>query len=166
MTKKMPAILVLAVVCACSGGKDGGGTTTGTDPNAGGSPSTADLTAGEPNGARETATQLTSGTPVVASLPVGDYDFYKFTVPAGGATVHVQTFDEGGTGCASIDTDVEVYDSSPVVDPADAWVMESDDTGIGTCEDFTVDLPAGTNYVAVSGWSNFQFNYTVKVTVP
>ncbi|HET8542087.1 MAG TPA: hypothetical protein VFL83_19575 [Anaeromyxobacter sp.] len=164
MTKKTLAIVAAAVVCACGGGKDSG--SPAGDPNAG-DPNAGEPSAGEPNGSMVAATPLTLGTPVVATLPdVNDYDFYKFTVPARGATVHVQTFDQGGTGCNSVDTYVEVYDSTPVSDPIDAWVTDSDDTGINTCEDFTVTLPEGTNYVAISGWSGFPFSYTVKVSIP
>jgi hypothetical protein len=153
---KTLAIAVAAAVSACGASKDGGG------PAAQPATGTA-----EPNDTIATATALTPGTPLVASLPdVNDYDFYKFPIPAGGATVRIQTFDRSGTSCSAVDTYVEVYDPAATTSLVDGYVTDSDDTGLGACEDFTVALPEGTNYVAVSGWLGFPFDYTVKVTIP
>jgi hypothetical protein len=155
--KKTLALAVVAILAAACGGK-----ATDTPPADPVPPAT-----GEPNGTPATATALALGTPRAGALPdVNDYDFYAFTVPAGGATVRIQTFDRTGTSCSAVDTFVEVYDASAVSNLVDAYVTESDDTGIGACEDFPVALPEGTNYVAVSGWLGFPFDYTVKVSVP
>jgi hypothetical protein len=117
-----------------------------------------------------TATQLTIGTAIQATISSGtEHDYYKFTVPAGGATVRVQTFDQGGTVCdptnETVDTIVFVYDSSG------ALVDWFDDTTVNKvwqswCEDFTVALPEGTNYLDVQGYPPTPFVYTVKVTIP
>jgi len=114
------------------------------------------------------ATQITVGTPVVATISSGsDFDYYKFTVPSGGAIVRFQTFDEGGTTCdpinGTVDPYVEVYDTSTNLVGAD------DDGGVAPfCEDLSVTLPAGTNYVMVqSALINPPvFVYTLLVTIP
>jgi len=146
--KKTFALAVAAFLAAC--GSDSSAPTP--DP-------------GEPNGSIAEATQMTPGTPVVATITgPTDYDYFKFTVPAGGATVLFQTFDQGGTSCDlandSVDPFVEVYNT------AGSLVGWSDDSGINWCEDFSLTLAAGTNYVAVSGYPPYPFVYTLKVTIP
>jgi hypothetical protein len=148
--KKILALVAAALVSACSGSKSdsGGGN---TNP-------------GEPNGTIAQATQMTLGTPIVGTVSTeSDLDVYKFTVPTSGATVRIQTFDQGGVNCdptnESVDTKVVVYDT------AGNKVTESDDSGLIWCEDFNVTLGAGTNYVEVSGWPPIPFVYTLKVNV-
>jgi hypothetical protein len=158
--KKTFALFAAAVVSACSGSSRD----STTSPAAPIAPNP-----GEPNETLATATPLTPGTPVVATISSGtDLDSYKFTVPSGGATVHFQTFDQGGTACdpahAGVDPVVEVLDASGT----SLW-YEDDSPSVPTaqpyCEDFTVHLDAGTNYVVVSGWEPFPFVYTLKVDV-
>jgi hypothetical protein len=147
MNKTMSALACAALLAGCSSGDDDGG----SFPNP-----------GEPNETLATATALPLGTLIAATIANdADYDFYKFTL-ATAATVHIQTFDGGGTSCDlandSVDPFVEVYNSSQ------SWVTLSDDSGINWCEDFTVFLPAGTNYVAISGFPPYPFVYTLVVT--
>lgn len=153
--KKIAALIASAVVSACDG--------------AGDAPAPPDP--GEPNGSVETATPLTPGTPVVATISATtDADYFRFSVPAGGASVRVQTFDEGGATCglasAPLDTYVEVFDpaATPLLD-CDAVPSPCDDSGVGWCEDVTVVLPAGTSYVAVSGYPPYPLVYTLVVTI-
>jgi len=122
----------------------------------------------EPNDTFAQATQITVGTPVVAIISSGsDYDYFKFTVPVGGASVRFQTFDQGGTTCdpanGNVDPYVRVYDASMNLAGAD------DDGGVAPfCEDVLVLLPAGTNYVLVES-ALIQppvFAYTLQVTIP
>jgi len=87
-------------------------------------------------------------------------------VPAGGATVHFQTFDEGGTACDPLgrgDTIVEVFDASRTL----LWY--EDDSSVPSalpwCEDFSVPLAAGTHFAVVGGWGPFPFNYTLRIEI-
>jgi hypothetical protein len=112
-----------------------------------------------------TAYPIALGRPEVATITAGtDYDFFAFPVPEGGATVRVQTFDGGGSSCdlegGAVDTFVQVFE------PGGARTLWSDDSGIYRCEDVRVELPAGTGYVAVTGYAPYPFDYTVVVTVP
>lgn len=142
------AILLAAALSACSGG--GGDQTPASD---------------EPNDTIAQATALTPGTPVIATISTeSDVDWYKFTVPAGGANVRFQTFDEGGVTCdpnhGAVDPFIDVYDA------ATTFVAHDDDGGVPPfCEDLTVALPAGTNYVKVGGYPPVPFNYMLKVTI-
>jgi hypothetical protein len=150
--KKIFAILLAAGLAACSGGGDDDGATV-TPSN------------GEPNDTMAQATLLTLDTPVSGTISArSDVDFYKFTVPAGGATVRFQTFDSGGTQCdpnfGNVDPFLEVYD------PTQVFVDGDDDSFAPFCEDFSVALPAGLNYVMVGGWEPVPFNYVLKVTIP
>jgi hypothetical protein len=153
--KKTLALLAAACALAC-----GGSSSSPTLPNP-----------GEPNDILAKATPLTLGTPIVAtSSSETDFDFYAFAVPPGGAAVRFQTFDESGVSCDPIndlvDTYVELYDASGtrVARSDDSWVLPN---GPRTrCEDFTFALPAGTSYVAVTGYPPYPFVYTLVVSIP
>ena len=138
---------------------------------------------GEPNDTLGQATALTLGTPVVATISApstpsttpnpptpGDVDYYWFTVPPGGATVRFQTFDQGGVACDPVNEMVDTYVN--VYDTAGSLVTWVDDGFAPYCEDFTVALAAGKNYVAIGGWPPASpnpwapFTYTLKVTIP
>ncbi|HEY6002363.1 MAG TPA: hypothetical protein VIV57_05760 [Anaeromyxobacter sp.] len=148
--KKILAMVAAALVSACGGSsKDGG--TPNTNP-------------GEPNNTIAQATQITAGTPILGTISTdADVDVHKLTVPSGGATVHIQTFDQGGVNCdptnETVDTKIVVYDG------AGTKVAESDDSGLIWCEDFDVTLGEGTNYVEVGGWPPIPFVYTLKVSI-
>lgn len=155
--KKLIAILMVAGLGACSGGSD-------DDGNIDVTPSL-----GEPNGTLAQATQLTLGTPVSGTVATrDDLDFYKFTIPAGGATIRVQTFDSGGVECdpdnGNVDTLVDVYDAFQ----AKVWDYETDgeDQFAPFCEDFEVMLPEGVNYVMVNAWLPVPTNYVLVVSIP
>lgn len=146
--KRIMAVAIVAMLAGCGGG---GGSKNDGNP-------------GEPNDSTGTATPAALGTPVVATIStVTDYDYYKITVPAGGATVNIQTFDQGGVACDAagdtVDTWVDVFDASGT------WLTFSDDSGLNFCEDFTVALPEGVAYVAVSGFPPYPFLYTVKIRI-
>jgi len=131
----------------------------------GGSSSDSNPNPGEPNDTFAQATPLTPGTPMVATISAGnDVDFYSFSVPSGGRNVRFQTFDAGGSACdpanGNVDPWVEVYNGSQ------ALVGGDDDGGVPPwCEDVTVFLPAGTNYVMVGGYFPYPFVYTLRVTI-
>ncbi len=150
--KSTLAPLAAAALVACSGG-------SGASP--------AYPNPGEPNDTLAQATQLAPEAPILAtSSSEADYDFYAFAVPAGGATVRFQTFDETGATCNGVDTFVELYD------PAGQRLTWSDDSWAGPdgrgsrCEDFTFALPEGTAHVAVSGYPPYPFVYTLVVSIP
>lgn len=149
--RKNPALVAALLAAACSG--SGGGN---TDPGGSGWPDRNDTIA--------QATPMTAGTPVVGTVStVSDLDVYALDVPAGGATVNIRTFDQGGVDCdpvnQSVDTYVVVYDS------AGAKIAESDDSGPIRCENFDVALGGGTSYVEVSGSPPVPFVYTLAVNV-
>lgn len=147
--RRILATGLVALLAAC-GGSDGGG----GNPNP-----------GEPNETFAQATPLTPGTPMVATIAASnDADVYSFTVPTGGATVRFQTFDAGGTLCdpanGGVDPWIEVYTGSQ------SFVDGDDDSGVQPwCEDLTVSLPQGTNYVVVGGFPPYPFVYTLRVTI-
>ncbi len=159
MNRTLAMVAAALLVAACDSGSDSG---TPTNPNP-----------GEPNDTIATATPMTPGTPVVATMGSAvDYDFYAFTVPQGGAFVRFQTFDQSGTTCGTqgtynIDTYLDVFDVNQT------HVGQDDDSavinGLPTyCEDYTPPnpLPAGTNYVAVSTYPGLPvFVYTLNVTI-
>ena len=144
--KKTLALIAAALLSACGGGSS----SSPPDPFA-------------------NATPITPGTPVVGTISSDtEYDAYAFTVPAGGATVHFQTFDEGGTACdpvnGRVDTTVEVFDASRT----SLW-YEDDSLSVPSaqpwCEDFSVPLAAGTHFAVVGGWGPFPFNYTLRIEI-
>ncbi len=157
MSPRFAALALATLLAACSGGGGGGGDGGGT-PQA--------TPEAEVNDTRAQANALTVGTPVKGTISAAsDVDWYAFTVPAGGANVRFQTFDAGGTACdpqhGGVDPFIEVYDA------AGTFVDGADDNGLQPwCEDLTVALAAGTNYVMVGGWIPVPFDYTLKVTIP
>lgn len=124
----------------------------------------------EPNDSLGQATPIALGDVVVARIATApDVDFYRFTVPAGGAVVRVQTFDAGGVACdptnAGVDPFIEVYAGNG------SFVAGDDDSGIAPwCDDLSASLPAGTGYVMVGGNADARgvtaFDYALKVTIP
>lgn len=152
MRTRLAALLAAATLAACGG--------DGAEPP----PSPA----GEPNETAAQATPLTVGTAVTGTIASeADLDFYVFTVPAGGASVRFQTFDAGGTLCDPTNEGVDPY--LDIFDGAVTHVAHGDDVGAGAgvwCEDLTVSLAAGTNYVSVGGFPPVPFTYVLKVTIP
>jgi hypothetical protein len=113
---------------------------------------TADLY--EPNNTRQTARNVGFGEPVMAAInPVGDLDFYRFTL-ATTETIEAETFDGPNDTCASIDTVVRIQNS------AGTEVGVDDDGGIGLCSQVNVTLPAGTYTVSVEDYQN---NHTIAL---
>jgi len=151
-------LALLAAACALACG--GGGTPTPPLPNP-----------GEPNDTILSAYAIPLGAPIVATASgETDFDFYSFTVPPGGATVRFQTFDDSGAACDPVnhlvDTFVDLYDAggTRIAWSDDSWVLPD---GTHTfCEDFTHALPAGTQYVAVTGYPPYPFVYTLVVSIP
>jgi hypothetical protein len=147
---RLPTLLLASALLACGGDDDEG------LPDA-----------NEPNNTFATATPLTIGTPVVAAIsPTSDVDYYVFAVPAGGASVRFQTFDSGGVACdpthGNVDPVVGVFGDPPDVNNP---IIVSDDSGLPPwCEDVTVALAEGTNYVGVAGYPP-EFRYTLSVTI-
>jgi hypothetical protein len=108
---------------------------------------------------------LTLGVSVSGTIATTtERDGWEFTVPAGGLQVRFQTFDSTGVTCSAIDPQIWIYDASMT------QVGSSDDSGtgysIGYCEDYSIDLPAGTHYVVVGGtiYSVPPFHYVLKTS--
>ncbi|MRG95703.1 DUF4215 domain-containing protein [Polyangium spumosum] len=86
-----------------------------------------------------------------AITPVGDDDWFAFTLP-GTADVHIETYDMNGPGtCASVDTVIQLYS-----DCATPLGPEQDQGAIGNCSridpninTYARKLPAGTYRVKV-----------------
>jgi len=118
-----------------------------------------DESSGDGNDSIADAASLTLGVPVQGVIANDrDRDFFRFTVPSGGA-VGFQTFDQFGTcGTQSgpVDTYLQIYNG------AETLVRTED--FFGGCENFSLPLAAGTNYVAVGGRT--QLAYTLLVTGP
>lgn len=143
------AASLVALLAACGGGSDA--------PE----PSQPEV---EPNGDFDSATPMTPGTRVVATISsLGDVDVFSFTVPAGGRSVRFQTFDSGGTRCDPVNETVDPW--IEIYNPSRVFVDEDDDTFPPWCEDLTVFLPEGTNYVMVGGFPPVPFTYTLRVTL-
>jgi hypothetical protein len=146
------AVLALLALAGCGGGGGGGGPSEVAEPN-------------------NTAAQATVlALPGTASQVVGsedDEDWYRITVPAGGATVRIRTRDASGTTCNNVDTIVGVFSSA--VTP----ISIQDDTPAPTCEDFQISLLEGTNYIAVGGFPStpvcsgcrIPFAYRLEVSI-
>lgn len=150
--RRILSVTTAALLAACGGSDDGGG----------GSPDP-----GEPNGTFATATPLTPGTPMVVVATIttlNDVDTFSFTVPTGGRSVRFQTFDAGGTQCDPVNGNVDPW--VDVYDGGGSFLGGDDDGGLSPwCEDVTLSLPAGTNFVQVGGFAPVPFVYTLKVTI-
>jgi hypothetical protein len=155
--RKTLAPVTAAVLCACGGSSGSSSSDGGANPQG----------QGEPNGTYQTATALAFGTPVIATLSSGDdYDYYAFTVPANGTTVRFQTSQEDGTACPTsgmVDPILEVYDGTGTTS---VWYADDSPDNTNLCPEFAVVLDAGTNYVAVSGWEPYPWNYRLEVKLP
>jgi hypothetical protein len=120
----------------------------------------------EPNDTVAQAMPLAVATPTVSTLGTeSDVDYYEFTVPAGGAFVHVQTLDADGVGCDALDTYIALVRDDTT--PLGAVLAADDDSGAYFCGDLVRWLEAGTYYVAVSFGTVAApgLKYTVLVTL-
>ncbi len=114
----------------------------------------------EPNDSSATATPIPLGAHVVAALGTStDLDYYSIIIPTGGQTIRIQTFDSTGTGCATIDPSVTVYNASLLT-----VVADSQSSGLGLCSDTTATLAAGTYYILVRTTAGFAFAYDLVVS--
>ena len=154
LSRRSCALIVLFALAGCGGGGGGGG----------GGPSEV----AEPNNDQTQATAL--ALPGTASQVIGtedDEDWYRITVPAGGATVRIRTRDASGTTCNNVDTAVLVLSGTGTL------LAIEDDTPVPTCEDFTVPVPEGTNYIVVGGFPStpvcsscrIPFAYSLEVSI-
>lgn len=145
-------VALAATLAACSG----------PDRADGGGPDPAD--AGEPNDSIPEATPIKPGAVVVAEIGYGpDVDYYRFTVPATGAFVHIQTFDASGVTCNGVDTMTSLVEPDGTTSGNVLYV----DDGFFTCDEISTWLPPGTYYavVADSGYNDSGYAYAVVVTV-
>ena len=103
-----------------------------------------------------------------AITPIGDQDWYSFTLPSY-ADVKLETYDANGpVTCASIDTVMDLYAADCVT-----LLVSQDQGGVGNCSRLdpavtsTVrHIPPGTYRVKVTDFlSDGTFNYTLLATV-
>lgn len=119
----------------------------------------------EPNNTIAQATAIAANAAVDATMDGSyDLDYYRFTVPAGGAFVGLETFDASGVGCQGIDPYLELVeaDGTPY-----GWAIASDDdSGPEYCSRIVSWLAEGTYYAVVShaGFSAPVFPYTLVVS--
>lgn len=113
--------------------------------------STPDAGEIEPNYSAATANPLTLGTPIVGSSLGGvfsDRDYFSFTAPHSGRAVLDFTYEGAGTGTAY---EVEFYSASGMrLTQVDLTAAQS-----GWFATFPIHVGAGTNYVAVTGFSSY-----------
>ncbi len=117
----------------------------------------------EPNDSLAAATPLGSRYTRGAIQPVGDKDFYSFSVPDGGR-VTAETFDSSGSGCADRDPLIRLYSQNGTE------LASDDDSGIGACaridgsgpDEGASRLAAGTYYLSVEDAGD---NDTIKAYV-
>jgi cysteine-rich repeat protein len=126
----------------------------------------APLSETEPNGnsGQALANNYFYGSTYVAGQwsPAGDQDYYAIQVPPGGS-IHVQTYDANGpVTCATIDTEVFIYDTNGTTQ-----LGYDDDAGPNLCSDeLLTGLGGGVYYVRVREYGdNATGNYTVVITV-
>lgn len=144
--RHLSAVVILAALAACSD--------SDSDPTP--------PPGGEPNDTPGQATPIGVGAPVGAVISTyADVDFYRFGVPAGGAFVHVQTFDGSGVTCSSVDTYTELFSGGG------GLLQWDDDSGPSLCDEIVTWLPEGTYFVAVShgGAAAPAFAYALLVTL-
>jgi hypothetical protein len=151
LSVSLAAVLALT---ACAGGGEEGGSNPPVDP-------------------RANATAIAIGASAVGTISTeAEKDWFKFTAPAGGATIRVETFDSGGvTCCGTPGVSVcpsEAWTVDPVIqvqNAAGAILSSDDDSGVPPfCAALTVAVPEGTNYVIVTGIPPLPFDYTLKLT--
>jgi cysteine-rich repeat protein len=122
----------------------------------------------EPNGTRASASCIAVGALALGNVePTGDQDYWRFSISAN-SNVRVETFDSGGTACATIDTIVNLY-------RADGTLLVTDDNdGVGNCslidpsviaDGSAYNLAPGTYYVRVRYASADEVGaYSLRVT--
>jgi len=112
----------------------------------------------EPNDTDGQATALT--VPVVARgalMPLGDVDYYGFTLAASRGVV-VETFDASGLEqCNGVDTVVELRKADGTL------VAEDDDSGWGYCSWIDRLLPAGSYLVRVQAYQGTAAGYRISL---
>jgi cysteine-rich repeat protein len=104
----------------------------------------------EPNDSEATATPQIAGTTsfVGAISPIGDHDYFTFTLAAA-ATVTLATHDISSPATCSFDSYIYLEDSTF------ALVASNDDTATNTCSLLSgLALPAGTYYVWVQRYAD------------
>lgn len=122
----------------------------------------------EPNGTSASASGPILDGPLNcgAITPAADIDFFSFTLTEPLTSVEIETFDGTGTGCANIDTVVQLFRPDGVTELA-----EDDDLGIERCSFISADaarnLPAGTYFVRINeyGDNGTIGAYRVRMTV-
>lgn len=97
----------------------------------------------EPNDTVAEANAIGPGQQVQASLMAGDVDFYSFAL---GAPTRVHLF-TGRVGGVATDTVLRLWDATG------ATLLAYDDDSRDSLSSLSVDLPLGTWYVSVSGFS-------------
>jgi cysteine-rich repeat protein len=112
------------------------------------------------------------GSPFVSGSvsPIGDNDWFAFTVPAT-ADVIFETFDANGPGtCVSTDTEIQVFKADCVTPLGAAQNVG----GLGSCAKLSPipdaqvrHIPAGTYYVRVNEYQNNALiaGYTLQATI-
>jgi hypothetical protein len=122
---------------------------------------------------RANATAIAIGASAVGTISTeAERDWFKFTAPAGGATILVETFDSGGVTCCGTPGAAVCSPENWTVDP-DLQVQSAAGGVLGAdsqsgmypfCAALTVAVPEGTNYIIVRGIPPLPFDYTLKLT--
>jgi len=113
----------------------------------------------EPNNTFATAMPAPFGAQIDASLTAGDHDWYAITVAA---TSNVKLFTSPLTA-ANVDTVLTLYDASGAV------VLAENDDQRGAHSDLTLELPAGSYFARVRGFSTGvtgPYSLDIALTAP
>jgi cysteine-rich repeat protein len=108
----------------------------------------------EPNGSTATATPLWPAWPAFewrgSITPIGDHDYFTFTLPAPGSVTLV-THDPSSPGTCAFNTRIHLLDGSGVE------LTQDDDSGPASCSQIGSGLlPAGTYFVWVQHFNDTQ----------
>lgn len=117
----------------------------------------------EPNGSLAQATPLWPATTSWKGSisPIGDHDFYRFTVPVG-SFVTLTTHDVGSPIACTSDTVLHLADN------VGAQIAQDDDGGPNACSSLSVAIGAGTYYASVqrsgdtAGIPLYQLDLTIQ----
>jgi cysteine-rich repeat protein len=118
----------------------------------------------EPNPDRMTATPAWPGIShwIGSIAPLGDHDFFAFTVPMGMGMVKLETHDVGNAATCGFDTKIYLWDAMGAT-----FIGSDDDSGISSCSLLSKAVPPGNYFVEVQRFNDSQTigAYQIDLTI-